>query len=249
MIDIDSYLCINPFTIHRDSKENAALFGILQVPSTRLTECADNFLSESERVHFLQLEEKQQINFLMGRILTKRMLSEYFAEPNPKRIVLKNGVFGQPIIYYKHPVLQSPGISLSHTPNIAVVILFPEDHIMGIDIEIYEQNDQYSIDTQITHNEKGLFKGQEGISNFYTRIWTIKEALSKTIKTGLMIPFSILEVQMITYFEMYSISIFTNFPQYKAISFAYNNAFISIVLPKNSHVNTQTLIGSYNHFT
>jgi 4'-phosphopantetheinyl transferase len=69
-----------------------------------------------------------------------------------------------------------------------------------------------------------------------TLTWTIKEALSKVLRTGLMTPFEIFCLQSIQFENNKWVSQFKNFAQYQAISFQLGKFICSIVCPKRSQI-------------
>nr|WP_262919035.1 4'-phosphopantetheinyl transferase superfamily protein [Tunicatimonas sp. TK19036] len=106
---------------------------------------------------------------------------------------------------------------------------------MAIDIEKLKMENPQHISSQTTDHERRLLSiAGENEAHFYTRLWTIKEALSKVLTTGLMVPLEIYQVEDITYKNGYTVSTFTNFEQYKAISLIYASWVCTLVLPKNT---------------
>jgi 4'-phosphopantetheinyl transferase len=71
-------------------------------------------------------------------------------------------------------------------------------------------------------------------------IWTIKEAVSKAIKVGLMTPFATLEISSLHRLSDGGLlCYFKNFAQYKCYSWIIGKWILSIAIPKNSKlVNT-----------
>jgi len=65
-------------------------------------------------------------------------------------------------------------------------------------------------------------------------IWSIKESLSKVLKTGMMIDFVFLEIDSIILEHHTVISTFRHFKQYKSISWNNQNYVASITLPRKS---------------
>jgi phosphopantetheinyl transferase len=162
------------------------------------------------------------------------------AEEDLTQITIKWGVFNQPLLIY--PEKNPPKFSLSHTRAHSACLVFPQEHPMGIDIESYTHNDYKSVESLLTEKEKLLGSGIRGnIAEFYIQLWTIKEALSKTLQTGLMVPVEIYEIAEIHNFGSYYISTFKNFLQYKAISFRWKGNICSIVLPEKTHCDLKLL--------
>jgi 4'-phosphopantetheinyl transferase len=73
-----------------------------------------------------------------------------------------------------------------------------------------------------------------------TALWTIKEALSKVLCTGLMAP---IQVYNLTEFQPIDSgiweSLFQNFGQYKAVTWIGSSHVLSLVLPKRSSLSLE----------
>ena len=155
-------------------------------------------------------------------------------EPNYTKIEIASGIFDQPIV--KHLSIDIPGLSLSHCQDFAIAIAFPSGHPMAIDMEKIDQNKIDVIKSQLTSNEINLAQTSPlGETIACTLIWTIKEALSKVLKCGLMIPFAILEIdQPVFNKEGTCISYFKNFGQYKSYSWVIGDYVLSIISPQKT---------------
>jgi 4'-phosphopantetheinyl transferase EntD len=180
---------------------------------------------------------KRQHSYLHGRYTARQAAAAFCQEP--ARIKIIPGVFQQ-------PVLEIPGVSniqltLSHTDNWCGAVVFPEAHPMGIDVEMITPEIHETVNGIITEPERLLLPGlQEGITKpmlpgaDLALLWTMKEALSKTLRTGLMTPLQVYEVSYVIHIDGVTEAHFTNFAQYKALSWLSGDHAWSIVLPKNS---------------
>ena len=94
------------------------------------------------------------------------------------------------------------------------------------------------LETQFTPSELERLKLMpEAEKDAYYFLWTVKEALSKTLKCGLTVPFSILEVERIVQHGLHAYTcLFKNFAQYQARSWIESQHVLSIVLPKNTQL-------------
>jgi phosphopantetheinyl transferase (holo-ACP synthase) len=89
----------------------------------------------------------------------------------------------------------------------------------------------------MTEKEKGLINSfPYSYSAMLIVLWTAKEALSKVLKTGMMTPFYVYEINKITAKNKYVISDFKNFAQYKGISFNLGSYVCTIVYPKSTEI-------------
>jgi 4'-phosphopantetheinyl transferase len=225
---------VRPLSLHREEGEFKAWLGFVHVPAIGLPEAKNSFLHTKEaELYSAMVAGRRQLSFLQGRYIAKHTLMAYLPEDDPKKILIKPGIFQQPVIEYTTTDL--PRLSIAHSENLAACLVFQQEHPMGIDLELVTPNAKENIASQLTAFEKGLFINcPEDENTFYTRIWTIKEALSKVLLTGLMTPFEVFEIASIDFYDTYTVSFFKNFGQYKAVSLEMKGNICSIVLPKNT---------------
>ena len=175
------------------------------------------------------MSEKRKQEYLLGRLSAKIALEKIestvlrYSEVN-----ISSGVFRFPVI--KTPKLNEK-LSISHTDNHAVALIFPEEQPMGIDIERAKIRSSPFIDRHLTDKEIEIQSDLEVNSLMY---WTAKESLSKVLKTGLMIDFNLLEVDNVKVNGSYTQFTYTFFKQYKSIVWEKNNCFIGLTLPKST---------------
>lgn len=199
-----------------------------------------NFLhpKELEYWHALKFERRQQ-SYLLGRYCAKKAITNYNKNLNFSDIYIKPGIFEQPIVY--HPGLQKIQVSLSHCGSLGAAMAFPESHPMGVDIEETHKDKEVVIASQLTPSEKLLIENKTHDNSkrieFYTLFWTLKEALSKTLRTGLTTPFEIYAIEAITEHTGYWMAKFKNFTQYQAMAFPVGrNCICALVFPKQLHL-------------
>lgn len=111
---------------------------------------------------------------------------------------------------------------------------------MGIDLEKIDDQNADMLKTQISDAETIKFKAV-GLSftGGATLVWTVKEALSKIFKTGLMDSFNLYEIEQIKKCEGHMTGFFMNFPQYQFISFMHEGYICSIVYPVKCQLHTK----------
>jgi phosphopantetheinyl transferase len=108
---------------------------------------------------------------------------------------------------------------------------------MGIDIEKVQVDKCRVMECQMTLREKNMIKEVSfSYDRLLTLLWTVKEALSKILRTGLTTPFHIFEINRIESKSDHSICFFENFGQYKAISFDVGVHVCSLVIPKRTEI-------------
>ncbi|MCX7920824.1 MAG: 4'-phosphopantetheinyl transferase superfamily protein [Clostridia bacterium] len=196
----------------------------------------NSFLHHEEDKYLETLTYERRINsYLLGRYSVKKAVSALIGEDNLKKILIKNGVFNQPIVVCEsYNNLQT---SLTHCDDFAAAVAFDGMFIIGIDIEKINRRTYSGLESELTPYEKELaYRISYSYESFVVTIWTMKEALSKALKTGLTVPLSVLEVKSIEVNNGYLISTYTNFYQYKALSFVIEGYVCSIAYPKNVEI-------------
>lgn len=204
---------------------------------TELKEQLNNFLHPKELAYFQTLSfERRQKSYLLGRFVAKQAITHYKSGLSPTEILIDYGVFQYPIVYYpgKHKI----HISYSHSEQCGIALAFPENHPMGIDLEVIDTEKNEVIATQLTQEEKSLITTLHDPlpARTYALFWTIKEALSKTLHTGLTSPFEIYAVKQLQLKNNYWVSEFKNFTQYQALSFSLGKFICSIVYPRRTQM-------------
>lgn len=108
---------------------------------------------------------------------------------------------------------------------------------MAIDIEVHAENKQDVILANMTVAEIDAIAATHLSTDMRpTVLWTIKESLSKVLRTGLMSPFDIYAIDRITEEDGMIVSTFRNFAQYRCLSFSIGEVALSLTLPKRTRV-------------
>ncbi|MDN5215437.1 4'-phosphopantetheinyl transferase superfamily protein [Fulvivirgaceae bacterium BMA12] len=235
--------CIH-LPLQRNDWTSTACLGILDNDNN--TSPIEKYLHPSELKHFDTYHyEARKKSFLSGRYLAKSVLSHFLHEPDLRKIVIRSGIFNQPLLNY--PMPNPPGFSISHSASFTSCLVFPREHPMAIDIESYNSEATEAIASQLTEKEKTLYRSmglREDI--FMLELWTIKEALSKVLTTGLTAPMHIYEIGEVYKKGQFHYSTFKNFAQYKAISFNWKRNICSFVLPLKTKCDLDNLIAYIN---
>lgn len=189
-----------------------------------------NYLSEEEKDTFYKLEPRsRKDSYLSGRIAAKEAISCVVHSDNRRDIQISWGVFNQPIVRYRDH--SNIGVTISHNKSYSVALAFYESCPFGIDVEDLTDERAEIAKTQLTKAELVYLEKNREYSAIM--IWSIKEALSKVLRTGLMSDFSLYEISKISNINNCIESHFRNFPQYKALSYFVGNSILSIVLPRD----------------
>jgi 4'-phosphopantetheinyl transferase len=203
----------------------------------RLLKKFDDFLHMHEKEYLKKkLHERRKRSYLMGRYAAKLATAEYLKEQDLSSIEIRRGTFDQPIV--RHRSFETPEITLSHCRHVAAAISYPAGHYMGVDVEGLDISKKDVFRGQLTDRERQMHRSA-GMAKETTWnvIWTIKEAVSKTIKVGLTTPFVTLEISSLQRLSDGGLLChFKNFAQYKCYSWIAGRWILSIAMPKNSEL-------------
>lgn len=209
----------------------------------------NNFLHPSEKEVFNSFKyERRKQSYALGRISAKLAVKKISQIEALASINIDSGIFGFPIV--KCSEAKNVQVSISHSDTLGISIAFKESHPMGIDIEKINSDREKVLYSQISNNELELLQLiKEDNLYGYTTLWCAKEAMSKIIKTGMMLDFNFLEIKDIVREEETLCCTFKNFGQYKALCYSNNKYAIALVLPKNSVANMQAVWKDFNSKT
>ena len=190
--------------------------------------------------------DKRKSSYFLGRISAKSALTKII----PTKIAINSfkigfGVFQFPII----EGLPCSGfqVSITHCDDIGISMAYPEAHPIGVDIEKINPEKVDSMISMFTPEEIILVNSVlNDKASAYTLLWTVKESLSKILKTGMMIDFKYLELESFNYKNGLYIGHFKNFSQYKSFSIVLNSYVVSITCPKRTNID---LTNFFKHLT
>ncbi|WP_088835124.1 4'-phosphopantetheinyl transferase family protein [Paenibacillus tyrfis] len=194
-----------------------------------------SILHDQELAYYRKLQYKRKHDFVLGRYCAKQAISAYnrMAEPQLGQIWVQQGVFQQPVIML--PRTEPLQITITHCDHIAATIAFPEAHPLGIDLEKIDGANVSAIESQITASEKHMIADTPlDYEAALTMLWTSKESLSKILKTGLMTPLPVYEINHMDINQDCIVTSYTNFAQYSAVSFRVGRHMCSITHPKRT---------------
>lgn len=194
-----------------------------------------SILHEQELAYYRKLQYKRKHSFVLGRYCAKQAISAYtrMAEPQLRQIWVQPGVFQQPVIML--PRTEPLQITITHCDHIAAAIAFPEAHPLGIDLEKIDSANVSAIESQITASEKQMIADTSlEYEAALTMLWTSKESLSKILKTGLMTPLPVYEINHMDIRPDCIVTSYTNFAQYGTVSFRIGRHMCSITHPKRT---------------
>lgn len=223
--------------LRRKKSNFRAGFCVINKSLSNLIE-ASSMLHQDEMKYYETLKyDKRKTSYLLGRISAKKAVSEVLQkEVALNSFSIEPGVFQFPVV--KHLKSQNTQVTISHCNTIGIGLAFPEEHPLGVDIEKIDKgriNVMKSIVSNEEFNKIYSYSLTELIGT--TLVWSIKEALSKILKTGLTTDFKIFEIKTLQKQGSEYISTFKYFTQYKVVSHQVGDYMCSIVLPKNTSCN------------
>jgi 4'-phosphopantetheinyl transferase len=194
--------------------------------------------------HFLDIGEKKYLeslkyplrreSYLLGRLAAKRALAVIFPEAEFDKLEVARGVFDQPVVISRGHQAE---ISIAHSGGAAVAVACRAGHPIGVDLEQLSGEKAEFLQSSFTEREsETMRKLSMPAETARYLLWTIKEALAKTLRCGLMVPFEILELSELQQTANEFTAHFTHFAQYKAHSWLLQRNALSIVLPKKTTI-------------
>jgi 4'-phosphopantetheinyl transferase EntD len=188
-----------------------------------------------EKLHIRKIKTEGRLkSYLSGRYVAKQVIAT-FEQVEKQDIIILNGIFGQPIIRSPKCNIQ---VSITHCNEISAAMAFPRCYPMGIDIEIIKNRNRSVFNRLLSMTEIEIFKRLPySDCEVVTFFLSVKEALSKVIKTGLDISYTVFEISHIKLVDNNPICFFKMFPQFCTISYHYNGFFYSIAYPTTIKIN------------
>ena len=206
----------------------------------------EEFLSEGEndRLKEYRFPAKRE-GFLLGRLAAKRALGALLEEPDLRRIEIRSGIYGQPLV--DHPRAGSTEITVSHSQGRAVALAFPAAYPMGIDLETLSAISAPTILGELEASPAELaWLATGGVAEAAACgvLWTAREALGKALKTGLNSPLGILALTGIQAAgEQAWASRYLNFPQCRCLSQVKNGRVLSLAMPGDTRLSGVLQLG------
>lgn len=227
--------------LRRKTQQFHAGFAVVQGNLDVLT-LQTHLLHAEEQAVFAQHKfDLRRTSYLLGRLASKEAIKVFTGQDQPNAFWIDTGIFQFPIVRY--PAFPNTQVSISHCEEIGLCLAFSEAHPLGLDIERIDAAQTDTILSQIADSEKLLLK-EKGLDNIrgYSAIWSMKEALSKVLKTGLMLNFKLLKIKSVKVNGPVLETTFSNFGQYKAFSYnLHQNYSVSIVTPGRTTLDLQAV--------
>ena len=202
----------------------------------------EEFLGESEndRLKEFRFPAKREA-FLLGRLAAKRALGALLEEPDLRRIEIRSGIYGQPLV--EHPRAGLTEVTVSHSHGRAVALAYPAQYPMGIDLETLSAISAPTILGELEASPAELtWLATGGVAQAAAcgLLWTAREALGKALRIGLNSPLGILALSEIQAAgEQAWASRYLNFPQCRCLSQVKNGRVLSLAMPGDTRLDSE----------
>lgn len=223
-----------PFGLDSDRGPLRAAGAMTLVPSPGLEERKGEFLHPAEAALLTdRMHPRRRHSLLSGRAAAKGALAMLEPGLDPRAVAILPGVLEQPVVTGTRAANRQ--VSLSHAGPLALAVAFPESCPMGVDVEVISPDRLGALESQTTPSERSLVLAAAGgmAEDGLTRLWCLKEALSKVLRCGLTVPFELLAVSRLEPDGPVHRADFENFGQYRGISMVCGRLAMALVLPRN----------------
>ncbi len=226
------------FELRRQEACHTGRFASLGTDSyPALKEHAATILHPEELAYFVPLPaERRRISYLLGRYAAKRALQPGLGNPAFADIRIAPGIFQNPVVCF--PMSDPWQVSITHSEAMVCAVAFPAVHPMALDIESIDPERVATMASQCVEAElaEAARLGLEAPAAA-TLLWTAKEALSKTLHTGLTCPFALFEIQSLERIgECECRGLYKNLAQYRFHSWICGDSVLTLVLPKRTEI-------------
>lgn len=176
--------------------------------------------------------------FLLGRAAAKHALAALLDEPDHRRIEIRSGVHGQPLVH--HPRADRAHVSISHSQGVAVAIAHPPAYPMGIDLESVAPEAAGTILAELAMSaaERAWLAAVDlDAATACGVLWTAREALGKALRTGLNSPLGVFALDGLEQAGPAAwIGRYGNFPHSQCLSQAVGKRVLTLALPAEAQL-------------
>ena len=163
----------------------------MTVPYTE--EEAENVFSIEEwELYRKKKNLKRRKEMFWSRKMAKDAICDISDEKEERQqISIGKGQLGHPIVKGRQRSCQ---VSITHCPDYAAAVAFPEEIMIGLDMERVAHKAQLGIEEILTDREQKLIPDFLDKELFALVMWTAKEALGKFLKLGLTMNLEVLQI-------------------------------------------------------
>lgn len=191
-----------------------------------VTQC----LGREEIKDFTNRSAKRKNEIFWSRLMAKQAIGDLAgSQMRPfNEIEITKGFLKNPII---KGVCSGTQISIAHCKEYAGAVAYPEELIIGMDMEVAGYNKDNSIWQILADRERKMHPENMDRERFSLIMWTAKEALVKFMKLGLTVSFEIMQIDSIACHENGYRLKFRYFHGLEAYCLLYKNLVCTLVYP------------------
>ncbi|NQX47862.1 4'-phosphopantetheinyl transferase superfamily protein [Paenibacillus tritici] len=187
-----------------------------------------DYLSAAEKEQYFGFRyPKRRNSYLLGKLAAKMAVAG--DQDDLAGIEIQHGILFQPMV-----AGSTRRITITHCDTLGAAVDYDPRLLAGVDMELVDEKAVEGI-RRITSKREEALNGELGPELappvFLTLLWTAKEAMSKVIQTGFTVPTELFEIRQCTRDGQGVISLFKNFPQFKALSILRREYVYTLVLP------------------
>ncbi|MDR1334553.1 MAG: 4'-phosphopantetheinyl transferase superfamily protein [Holosporaceae bacterium] len=194
---------------------------------------------ELERIRSIQ-SEKVKRQYCFGRILTKKALAVLIGEFAFSDVSILNEKSGCPIII---PSGLGYATSITHSNEIVASFVFKNCFSFGIDVENLRETALEALASVALAQEPV----PRDLKNL-TIAWTLKESLSKALKSGFRLPFSEFEISSFVQNEDIFSCSYKRYPDFQGIALFDGKNSFAFTYPKKVSVAAEYFNEFLNYF-
>lgn len=232
---------LRELVLQGDPDSYRVTLAVCDAPGQGLDLMGGGFLHPEELDHYQGLQsERRRQSYLLGKYVAKRAVSGFIGDENLTSIRIQTGIFHQPVVV--HPIARNLQTSVTHCDDLGAAVAFPETVPIGLDVERIRFQRQDVMERVMTPRELDLVtKLPYAQATTLTLLWTLKESLSKALKTGLLTPFQVYEVAKVEASGRVFKSEFCNFNQFRSLSFIYRDFVFTVTYPGRLELSMQAI--------
>ena len=177
-----NFKLVKNITFVKAKKMNVYLCDANKISAINLTELANNWLHKNEFPLFQKRKnEIAKKEYIASRFVIKKILSSYTSYNYHELYVQFNHQEDKLQVYNNDKKLPF-SLCISHSNGVVLIALGHNEISLGVDIEkIKVSRDYQALAASYYHIDEQSLIETHGINAFY-RLWTLKEALSKTLR-------------------------------------------------------------------
>lgn len=217
--------------VYKDSKSGCKISICIIEYKNLNAEKVIAFLGNYELEYLIKLKyEKIKKQFIWGRVVAKYAIEGIDNNIVFNEINILKGSINEPVI--KELKYKDLGVSISHSKDVIIAVAYQTESSCGIDIEYISESSKKCANKLVKDEEvKLLGEIIEDQSLIGICLWTIKEAMAKSVLKGLSLPLSSYQINKFYKYNDVYYGYYCNFKNYCCLCKKYKDYFIAIAIP------------------